>query len=624
MSPSPSSPKRSVMPLEMEIAPTADTIDLTLDSDDDEVSEIPRTEFIDSALVKKELEEPVGLSDEILEIQRETERVIAQSVEKEVTSDSPGASENPRATSRATPTEAAGHEGFATPITAAENGAQENVQEAAFIPPRPIAPPPLSREELIARDQQLDEMLRNGILNFHAHENQNANPPPATPQGSNNSDGQFTPWRTPIRINDQAEDVVAAAEFQKLKNKYESRKQRHQTSFSEDIEYDKACQAETNRIRLKQKKREYAEREARDKSNDEGLFCSDTERSLRDERTDFPAISPGGDSNAPAPKRVKPNRANKIPLSALQESMSVGFDAGNASSKKKSAKKERKRKDSSKKKVSGGKVTKSRGKKDSGKAPKKKGRPRKGPEISNFGSLLNHDLIAEAQANQAKPDAPEFTSTNRKNALAELIASMPADQQKLYGADRTALDKACRAFSSVQSIKAKGKDGWLLKGMRSHLRNYQLLGAAFMRDRENSGTRPYGGIQSDDMGLGKTVMMIANILDGKASDRSPNRTTLIVCPPSLTTQWMNEITKHTEQGALGEVLVYRAGTRIMSADPAKTLSGMDVVITTYQEVLRSYPRCEHPAHLVSEEGKSRWWAEVRLLITGNGCLANCS
>jgi hypothetical protein len=65
---------------------------------------------------------------------------------------------------------------------------------------------------------------------------------------------------------------------------------------------------------------------------------------------------------------------------------------------------------------------------------------------------------------------------------------------------------------------------------------------------------------------------------------------------------MNEIEKHTEPGALGEVIVYRSGTRIMSSDPVRTLSNMDVVITTYQEVLRSYPHCEAPNHLVSEGG----------------------
>ena len=431
----------------MEGHAATDVIDLTFESVDDEVSEIPRAEFIDSTdIVKQELEEPVDISDEISGTPGEIERELAESVEQEAASTSSVARVNPRVTPEVAVPDRTGPADIA-----AEDGIPRDVP-AAFIPPRPIAPQRLSREQLIARDQELEAMLRDGIINFHASENQN--PSSTTPQRSNNSNGPSAPTRTPPRISDEAEEAAAAAEFQKLKRKYELRKHRDQTTFSEDIDYQKACQAETNRIRLQKKKRAYAKREAQDAANDERVFCSDIERSPRNERTDFPPISPGGESDAPVPKRSKPNRANKIPLSALQESMRVGFDAGNANSKK-SAKKERNRKEPSKKKVSADKVTKSKGKKVADRAPKKKGRPRRGPEISNIASLLNHNLIAEAQANQARPDAPGFTSTVRKNALAELIASMPADQQKLYGAERTALDKACRAFSGVQSIKAK-------------------------------------------------------------------------------------------------------------------------------------------------------------------------
>ena len=42
-----------------------------------------------------------------------------------------------------------------------------------------------------------------------------------------------------------------------------------------------------------------------------------------------------------------------------------------------------------------------------------------------------------------------------------------------------------------------------------------------MRDRENSGSRPYGGIQSDDMGLGKTGTPPFPTLLKQYSDQSP-------------------------------------------------------------------------------------------------------
>lgn len=44
--------------------------------------------------------------------------------------------------------------------------------------------------------------------------------------------------------------------------------------------------------------------------------------------------------------------------------------------------------------------------------------------------------------------------------------------------------------------------------MRTTLKHYQVLGVAFMRDRENESHEPRGGILADEMGLGKTLMML--------------------------------------------------------------------------------------------------------------------
>ena len=80
-----------------------------------------------------------------------------------------------------------------------------------------------------------------------------------------------------------------------------------------------------------------------------------------------------------------------------------------------------------------------------------------------------------------------------------------------------------------------------------------MLGTGFMRDREHSSCKPYGGILADVMGLGKTLMMfvhlatipcsfwrhllilapigvrLANIINGKVEAQAKKcRTTLIV------------------------------------------------------------------------------------------------
>ena len=103
-------------------------------------------------------------------------------------------------------------------------------------------------------------------------------------------------------------------------------------------------------------------------------------------------------------------------------------------------------------------------------------------------------------------------------------------------------------------------------------------------------------------------MTIAAILDGK-SDMSARKTTLIVATPALTTQWIQEIQKHAGK-SLGSVIIYRSGARLISTNTADMLASMDVVITTYSEVLRSWPKNEPPAHIVTDEGRAAWWKKV--------------
>jgi SNF2 family DNA or RNA helicase len=146
-------------------------------------------------------------------------------------------------------------------------------------------------------------------------------------------------------------------------------------------------------------------------------------------------------------------------------------------------------------------------------------------------------------------------------------------------------------------------------GMKTSLENYQLLGAAFLRGRENASKKPRGGILSDEMGLGyvtrppptssestdnsrKTVMMICNLIDGKSLNQS-QRTTLIVVPSSLTGQWLREIDKHATRDAIRDVIVYRSASQSQSNDPqsqVRALAINDIVVTSYNEVLKSMPK----------------------------------
>lgn len=75
--------------------------------------------------------------------------------------------------------------------------------------------------------------------------------------------------------------------------------------------------------------------------------------------------------------------------------------------------------------------------------------------------------------------------------------------------DKKQLNDALKHFTPSSSVQPdEGTQGWKMKGMKSSLSHYQMLGVSFMRERETAGIAPAGGILADAMGLGKTVMQI--------------------------------------------------------------------------------------------------------------------
>lgn len=143
--------------------------------------------------------------------------------------------------------------------------------------------------------------------------------------------------------------------------------------------------------------------------------------------------------------------------------------------------------------------------------------------------------------------------------------------------------------------------------MTSSLYHHQIQGVSWMYERETGIAQPLGGLQADGMGFGKTVMTIATIL---ANPPGPNdsRCTLIVCAPAILSQWMDEIKVHVERGILPQVIRYQASTStiIFGREYESAFSNANIVLTTYQEVARSHPRCSPPKNIPAEQTQS-WW-----------------
>ncbi|KZT19055.1 hypothetical protein NEOLEDRAFT_1142558 [Neolentinus lepideus HHB14362 ss-1] len=100
-----------------------------------------------------------------------------------------------------------------------------------------------------------------------------------------------------------------------------------------------------------------------------------------------------------------------------------------------------------------------------------------------------------------------------------------------------------------------------------------------------------GALVADSMGLGKTLTMLALILDTR-QDIPPehSKSTLIVVPLSVLSNWEKQIQDHVVEGAL-RYYVYYGASRSITPDQLKQF---DVVITTYQVVTKEHAESGSP------------------------------
>ncbi|MCC3358740.1 DEAD/DEAH box helicase [Bacillus sp. REN16] len=106
------------------------------------------------------------------------------------------------------------------------------------------------------------------------------------------------------------------------------------------------------------------------------------------------------------------------------------------------------------------------------------------------------------------------------------------------------------------------------------LRDYQKQGFKWMKTLASYG---FGGVLADDMGLGKTVQSIAYIVSELSKIRERSEPVLIVCPSSLTYNWLHELLKFAPE--LQAIVI--DGKKEERRELQKEKEGMDVLITSY-------------------------------------------
>ncbi|KAJ5495403.1 hypothetical protein N7539_000519 [Penicillium diatomitis] len=102
-----------------------------------------------------------------------------------------------------------------------------------------------------------------------------------------------------------------------------------------------------------------------------------------------------------------------------------------------------------------------------------------------------------------------------------------------------------------------------------------------------------GGILADDMGLGKTIQIISLIM-ANSTPKTPtsSKTTLILAPVGVMSNWRNQIEDHTHKESAPKVLIYHGSGK---KEKAK-LADYDVVISSYGALAMEYePNAKKPS-----------------------------
>ncbi|KAF1939035.1 hypothetical protein EJ02DRAFT_353105 [Clathrospora elynae] len=439
--------------------------------------------------------------------------------------------------------------------------------------------------------------------------------------------GQSPPFITAALDEDEQADKQAAREYLKQKRYYDDLRKKNdgKLSFRQDVEWMKIKGAEESR----RKKRERDIAKAQEDDEGEPDLFLEVHHGVNNENDEESDDDIDLNNTGPRkrPRRDMPRKAgNHMSMQDAElQSMRVAVDAlGDAPRKRK------KGADADDESQVSGPSDRGRGSKvkSASRPSRAKAAPKRVTRATGGGDdrgstrnkrQVDHAIkqafslfgsnVFQQQAGAGAIDQPTFRSRVKVDALKELIASVPLESKKEATSDMNILLAATKEFDGKGSVKADGGGFWRVKGMCTSLKPYQVLGTAFMRRRENASDEPKGGLMADQMGLGKTLMMLANMVNGQpAKGAKGPRTTLLIATPALLTQWKNEIDQHTD--CKFKVMRYGAGTRLDSTNASDVLGAHDIILTTYTEIMRSYPKNDPPIGFQTVEQKMEWWKEV--------------
>lgn len=87
-------------------------------------------------------------------------------------------------------------------------------------------------------------------------------------------------------------------------------------------------------------------------------------------------------------------------------------------------------------------------------------------------NLLRSNVIGDAQANASQPAIPKSLLGDKRKVLNEMAQNSRSGDSRQVKADKALISKATKTFG--KKLKADGKGGWKLKGMKTSLFHHQV------------------------------------------------------------------------------------------------------------------------------------------------------
>ncbi|KDQ22579.1 hypothetical protein PLEOSDRAFT_1109681 [Pleurotus ostreatus PC15] len=183
----------------------------------------------------------------------------------------------------------------------------------------------------------------------------------------------------------------------------------------------------------------------------------------------------------------------------------------------------------------------------------------------------------------ARDENGDFHGRGRDTFRGPQAAATDIDKFLLAAGNSEQFDGNARVDTALETLGLTGQYQ-LIPGMQIALMPHQIIGVAWMVNKENSYFK--GGILGDEMGLGKTVQMIATMVKN-VSTNPACRANLVIAPTALLEQWKNEIEEKTNTGF--KVLIYHGNNKPRRK---KELLDYDVVLTTFATMAYEWPDAE--------------------------------